>query len=166
LILSEKMWRWLGAVNYPQHYDMHKQFSDIIHKAIDKGTYVVAEKDAIICEVYVINEEAKRFYEETGNRVSLRVCVTGPMESYLKGIGTTSYKNILLMLAETVRSFAKNSILDSKHVKTEVIALDEPSSGFQDITADRETLLEVLEKAFDFDDATKHIHLHSPLRVL
>lgn len=156
----------LDVVNYPQHYDMHKQFTDIIHKAMDKGTYVVDEKDVVIPEVYVIKDEAKRLSEETGSKVSLRVCITGPMELYLKEIGTAPYRDVLLMFAETVNLFAKNSVLNSKYVKTEVIALDEPSFGFRDVTTDRDTLLDVLEKAFDFKGVKKHIHLHSPSRVL
>lgn len=155
----------LDIINYPQHYGMHKQFTDVIHKAMEKGTYVVDKKDAIIPEVYVIKQEAKRLYQQTGGKLSLRVCVTGPMELYLKEIGTTLYKDILLMFAETVRLFAKNSILNSKYVETEVIALDEPSFGFHDIHADRDTFVDVLEKALDFPRVTKHIHLHSPLRV-
>lgn len=155
----------LDIVNYPQHYDMHKQFTDVIHTAMDKGTYMVDEKDAVIPEVYVIREEAKRLYEETGSKLSLRVCVTGPLELYLKEIGTTPYKDVLLMFAETVRLFAENSILNSKYVKTEVAALDEPSFGFQDVTADRDMILDVLEKAFDFKGVIKHVHLHSPSRV-
>jgi 5-methyltetrahydropteroyltriglutamate--homocysteine methyltransferase len=155
----------LDAVNYPQHYDMHWQFADVIHKAMDKGTYVVDEKQAIMPEVHVINDEAKRICEETRKKVLLRVCVTGPMELYLKEVGTTPYKDILLMFAETVKRFAKNAVLNSKYVKTEVVSLDEPSFGFQDISADKDTILDVLEKAFDFNGVTKQIHLHSSSRV-
>jgi len=161
----KKLETGLDVVNYPQHYDMHKQFTDAIHKAMDKGTYIVNEKDAVIPEVHVIKNEAKRLYEETGSRVPLRVCVTGPLELYLKEVGTTLYRDILLMLAETVRLFARHSILNSKHVKTELVALDEPSFGFQDVTVDRETLLDVLEKALDFKGVVKHVHLHSLSRV-
>jgi 5-methyltetrahydropteroyltriglutamate--homocysteine methyltransferase len=144
---------------------MHEQFTEAIYSAMDKGTYVVDEKVAIIPEVRVIEQEAKRLSEKTGKKVLLRVCVTGPMELYLKMIGTVSYRDILLMFAETVRRFAKNSILDSKYVKTEVVSLDEPSFGFQDISADRNTILDVLEKAFDFSGAVKQVHLHSASRI-
>ncbi len=162
---SRKCDSGLDVINYPQHYDMHKQFLDVIRKAMDKGTYLVGEGDAVIPEVHVIRDEAKRFYEEKGNRVLLRVCVTGPMELYLSEIGTTHYMDVLFMFAKTVRSFARNSILNSKYVKTEAIALDEPSFGFQNVDAERDTLIEVLEKAFDFKGVQKHIHLHSPSRV-
>lgn len=155
----------LDVVSYPQHYDMHMQFIETIHKAMDKGSYIVDEKHAIIPEVYVINQEAKRLAEETGRRISLRVCITGPMELYLKEIGTTAFTDVLLMFAESVKRFAKNSILNSKHIKTEVVSLDEPSFGFQNISADRDVILDVLEKAFDFSGAKKQIHLHSSSSV-
>ena len=155
----------LDVVNYPQHYDMHKQFIDIIRKAMEKGTYVVDERDAIIPEVHVIKEEAKRFYERKGNKVLLRVCITGPMELYLSEIGTTPYKDVLFMFAENIRHFAQKAMLNSKYIKTEVIVVDEPSFGFQDIDAKKEVLIEVLEKALDFNGVQKHIHLHSPSRV-
>ncbi len=161
----KKLYVGLDVVNYPQHYEMNSQFTDVIHRAMHKGTYIVDEKHAIIPELRVINEEAGRLYEESGKKALLRVCVTGPIELYLKEVGTTAYKDVLLMFAETVRRFAKNSILNSKYVKTEVVSLDEPSFGFQDVSADKDTILDILEKAFDFACATKQIHLHSPSRV-
>ncbi|MGQ9529861.1 MAG: hypothetical protein ACUVTC_00335 [Candidatus Bathycorpusculaceae bacterium] len=162
---KKKLETGLDVVNYPQHYDMHKQFTEVIQQAMSKGTYVVEEKVAIIPEVHIIKEEAESLAKEFGRKISLRVCVTGPMELYLKEVGTTPYEDILLMFAETVKRFAKNSILNSKYVKTEVVSLDEPSFGFQDITTERDTLLEVLEKAFDFNSVIKQIHIHSPSRV-
>jgi 5-methyltetrahydropteroyltriglutamate--homocysteine methyltransferase len=155
----------LDVVNYPQHYDMYRQFAEPIHGVMKEGTYVVDEKQAFIPEMHVINEAAKGLSEELDRRVMLRVCITGPMELYLKEVGTVPYKDILLMFAETVRRFAGNSILNSKYVKTEVVSLDEPSFGFQGISADRDTVLEVLENAFDFKGVTKQIHLHSSSRV-
>jgi 5-methyltetrahydropteroyltriglutamate--homocysteine methyltransferase len=162
---KKKLETGLDIVNYPQHYDMHKQFTETIQEATNKGTYVVEEKGAIIPEVSIIREEAERLSKEIGKKIPLRVCITGPMELYLKMIGKIPYKDILLMFAETVRRFAKNSILNSKYVKTEVVSLDEPSFGFQEVTADKETILEVLEKAFDFSGVVKQIHLHSSSRV-
>lgn len=155
----------LDVINYPQHYDMYRQFAEPIHGAMKEGTYVVDEKQAFIPEMHVINEAGRGLSEELGRRVMLRACITGPMELYLKEVGTVPYKDILLMFAETVKRFAGNSILNSKHVKTEAVSLDEPSFGFQDISADRDTVLEVLENAFDFEGVTKQIHLHSSSRV-
>lgn len=155
----------LDVVSYPQHYDMHRQFTDLIYEAMDEGTYLVRKERAVIPEVRVIDKEAKRLCEKSGKKLSLRVCVTGPMELYLKVIGPTSYSDAAFMFAETVRRFAENSILNSKYVRTDVVSLDEPSFGFQDISVDREVILQVLEKAFGFAGATKQIHLHSSSRI-
>jgi len=161
----KKLATGLDIVNYPQHYDMHKQFANLIRSAMNEGTYVIAEKNAIIPEILVIKEEAKILYEETGKQILLRACVTGPFELYLREIGTVPYKEVLLMFAETVQRFAKNSILNSKYVKTEIVSLDEPSFGFQETSANHELILEVFEKAFNFKNVTKQIHLHSPSRI-
>jgi 5-methyltetrahydropteroyltriglutamate--homocysteine methyltransferase len=155
----------LDIVNYPQHYDMHSQLADMLRQAMDRGTYLIDENEAFLPEVCVIKEEAKRFREETGKKVQLRVCILGPMELYLREIGTVAYNDVLMMFAENVKRFAKNSILNSEHIKTAVVSLDEPSFGFREISADRETIIHVLEKAFDFDGAVKQIHLHSPSRI-
>ncbi|MEM2546897.1 MAG: hypothetical protein QXM37_04620 [Candidatus Bathyarchaeia archaeon] len=163
----KKLKTGLDVVNYPQHYDIHRQFAEPIRKAMEKGTYIVEEKDSIIPEVHVINEEAKRIYESLGKKIALRVCVTGPLELYLKEVGTTLYKDVLFMFAETVKRFAKNSVLNSKYVRTEVVSLDEPSLGFHEISADMDIIVEVLEKALNFNgDVQKHIHMHSPARIM
>ncbi len=155
----------LDIVNYPQHYDMHKQVADVISNVMERGTYLVDEDDAVLPEVHVINGEARRLCEEFGKRISLRVCIAGPLELYLRMVGTVVYEDVLLMFAETVKRFAKKSILDSKYVKTEVVCLDEPSLGFQELSADRDVIIDVLDKAFNFTGATKQIHLHSSLKA-
>ena len=155
----------LDVVNYPQHYDMYGQLTDVISSAMEKGTYVVDREDAFIPEVLVIEKEAKRLCEEFGKKILLRVCVAGPLELYLKLVGTVPYRDVLLMLGETVKRFAENSILDSKYVKTEVVSLDEPSLGFLSVSADADVITDVFERAFSFGGAVKQIHLHSSLKV-
>jgi 5-methyltetrahydropteroyltriglutamate--homocysteine methyltransferase len=155
----------LDVVSYPQHYDMHRQVTDVVASAMERGTYVVDGNDAIIPEVWVLNGEARRLYEQFGRRVPLRVCVAGPLELYLKVVGTVCYEDVLLMFAETVRRFAEKSILNSKYVRTEVVCLDEPSFGFLDVSARGDVVVDVLEKAFSFNGVTKQVHLHSSLKM-
>jgi len=162
---KKKIEAGLDVVNYPQHYDMRRQLSDELAKSMSKGTYLVEEKRAVLPEMDVINAEAKKLHEELGGEIQLRVCILGPIELYLKEIGTIAYKDILSMFAENVKRFAKNSTLNSKYVKTAVISLDEPSFGFQDISCDRDGILDVFEKAFDFRGVTRQIHLHSSTRI-
>lgn len=155
----------LDVVNYPQQYDGMRQVSDVIHLAMAKGTFVVDENQAILPEVHLISEEAKALAEETGQKVLLRVSLFGPMEQYLKEIGTVAYRDVLDGFAETIRRFAKNSVLDLKYIKTAVVSIDEPSFGFTNIAAGSDVLGAVLEKAFNFQGAVRQIHLHSSLRL-
>jgi len=133
---------------------------------MNQGTYLINQESAVLTEVRVISEEARRLYERIGKKAKLRVCIIGPLELYLKEIGSVVHRDILEMLAENVRRFAQNSILNTKYVQTVAVSLDEPSFGFQDLTADRETLQDTLERAFGFIGATKQIHLHSTSRII
>jgi 5-methyltetrahydropteroyltriglutamate--homocysteine methyltransferase len=155
----------LDVVNYPQQYDGVRQVGDVIHVAMNTGSFLVEEKNAILPEVHVISEEAQSLSEEFGKKILLRVSLFGPMEQYLKEVGAVPYSDVLDNFAETIRRFAKNSVLDTKHVKTEVVSLDEPSFGFMNIGASKDVLCGVLEKAFDFQGAVRQIHLHSAARL-
>ncbi|MCW4019291.1 MAG: hypothetical protein NWF00_11540 [Candidatus Bathyarchaeota archaeon] len=161
----KKLQTGLDVVNYPQHYDGIKQVGDLLHKAMDKGTFVVDDKDAFLPEVRVISQEAKVLSEEFGKKILLRVSLFGPMEQYLKEIGTTPYTDVLDGFAETIRRFAKNSVIDTKYLKTEAVCIDEPSFGFLNIDAEKDVIQETLEKALDFQGAARQIHLHSSVRL-
>jgi hypothetical protein len=57
------------------------------------------------------------------------------MELYLKEVGTAAYLDVLEGFGETIRRFAKNSILNNQYIKTEVVSIDEPSFGYLNINA-------------------------------
>ncbi len=162
---KRKIYTGMDVVNYPQQYDGIRQVSDVVHGAMERGTFLVEQEQAFLPEVRLISENAKALSEEFRKRIPLRVSLFGPMEQYIKEIGTVFYSDILDNFAETIRRFAKDSILNLKHVKTEVISIDEPSFGFLDITAGRDVICGILEKAFDFQGVVKQIHLHSPSRL-
>lgn len=161
---KKKLFSGLDVVTYPQQYDGTKQVGDCIHIAMNSGSFQVEDKEAFLPEVYVIKEEAKNLSEKFG-KIMLRISLFGPMEQYLKEIGTVPYKDVLENFAETVKHFAKNSVLNTKYVKTNVVSLDEPSYGFMNIAAGTDVLSDVLEKAFSFQGAVRQIHLHSATRV-
>jgi len=154
----------LDVVTYPQQYDGIKQVGDAIHIAMNAGSFLVEDKEAFLPEVYVIKEEAKNLSEEFG-KILLRISLFGPMEQYLKEIGTVPYSDVLENFAETIKRFAKNSVLNTKYVKTDVVSIDEPSYGFMNIAAGTDVLSDVLEKAFSFQGAVRQIHLHSATRL-
>jgi 5-methyltetrahydropteroyltriglutamate--homocysteine methyltransferase len=132
---------------------------------MEKGTFVVDEKDAFLPEVRAIESQAKSLSEEYGKKILLRVCMFGPMEQYLVEVGKNPYQDVLDPLAETIRRFAKNSILNNKYIETKVVSIDEPSFGLNNIQASPDVICGVLEKAFDFKGATRQIHLHSAAGV-
>ncbi len=162
---KKKLATGLDVVNYPQQYDGMRQISDAIHIAMAKGSFIVEEKQAILPEVYLINERARNLSEEFGKKIMLRVSLFGPLEHYLKEIGRSPYSDVLESFAETIRRFARNSILNSRYIETKVVSLDEPSFGFLSITAGNDLIHDVLEKAFDFQGAVRQIHLHSTSRL-
>ncbi len=161
----KKLQTGLDVVNYPQQYDGMRQIADAVHSAMEKGGFLVDEKEAFLPEVRLISDEAKSLSEEFGGKIRLRVSIFGPLEHYLKEIGTVVYEDILDSYTETIRRFAKNSILDNNYVETEVVSIDEPSYGFLNVDATREKLTKVLEKAFDFNGAVRQVHLHSSSRL-
>lgn len=155
----------LDVTSYPQQYDGMRQVNEVIHAAMEKGTFAVEDREAFLPEVELIRAEAMRISEQIGGKIRLRVCLFGPMEHYLKEIGTVAYDDVLDAFAETIRRFARNAVLNEKRIRTEVVSIDEPSFGFLDVVADREKLIKVLDKTFDFGGTVKQIHLHSPSRL-
>jgi 5-methyltetrahydropteroyltriglutamate--homocysteine methyltransferase len=161
----KKLATGLDVANFPQLYDGIKQVGDVLHKAMENGSFLVDEKTAVLPEVHLINQQAKALSEEFGKKIQLRVSIFGPLEQYLHEVGNTPYPDVLDALAGTIRRFAQNAILNSKYIQTTVVSIDEPSFGFNNIQAAPELLCEVLEKAFDFQGATRQIHLHSAAGV-
>ena len=161
----KKLASGLDVANFPQQYDGLKQVGDVLHAAMAEGTFVVEEKNAVFPEVYLLNQWAKELSEEFGKKISLRVSVFGPLEQYLHEIGNTLYQDVLDGLAETIRRFAKNNVLNNKYIETRVVSIDEPSFGYNNIQAPSDVICGVLEKAFDFHGAVRQIHLHSAAGV-
>jgi 5-methyltetrahydropteroyltriglutamate--homocysteine methyltransferase len=158
---EKKLASGLDVVNFPQQYDGIKQVSDALHVAMEKGSFLVEEKNAVLPEVHLINQEAKALSEKFDKKIQLRVSIFGPLEQYLHEIGKTPYRDVLDELAETIRRFAKNSIFDNKYIETKVVSIDEPSFGFNNIQATPDVICEILEKTFEFQGAVRQIHLHS-----
>jgi len=157
---KQKLDTGLDVVNFPQAFSGLRQVGDAIHNAMQQGSFVVDEKNAFLPEVYVLNREAKRLSEEYGKKILLRVSIFGPLEQYLHEVGATAYPDVLEGFAQTINRFAKNSVLNSKYIQTQVVSIDEPSLGHSPFTGTPELLRKTLEKAYDFSCPVKQIHLH------
>jgi 5-methyltetrahydropteroyltriglutamate--homocysteine methyltransferase len=157
---KKKLASGLDVVNFPQAFSGLRQVGDAIHTAMEKGSFVVDEKQAFLPEVYVINKEAKRLSEEFEKKIALRISIFGPLEQYLHEIGATAYPDVLDGFAKTINLFAKSCILNNKYIETKVISIDEPSYGHSPFTGTPDLIRDTLEKAYNFQGPTRQIHLH------
>ena len=118
---------------YPQFRDMIGQFLDIIKEEKNcYEPYVLKEENANILELEIIEEVAKKYKEETGKTLEVRVCVAGPTDLYLQAFGATDYVDAYNILAMDIENFVKQAFKTAKNFKIKVIALDEPSLGIND----------------------------------
>ncbi|MBI5254003.1 MAG: hypothetical protein HY930_06390 [Euryarchaeota archaeon] len=149
----------LDVINYPQHYDMHRQFLDAIMQH-QVEPFLIDSNYAVIPELFVAQEEAKKF--EKG-KLKLKVCVTGAIELYTRTtFGYYVYEEVLQNLARSVNSFLRNAILSTKYVETSVVSIDEPSLGFADLlNVEEDALIKALEKSVEGIAAEVQIHLHT-----
>jgi 5-methyltetrahydropteroyltriglutamate--homocysteine methyltransferase len=160
--LKFKVASGIDVVNYPQHYDMHRQFLDLIER-YQREPFLINEKHAVIPELQVVQKEAKKYFEEKGEKLKIKVCVTGSIELYLKtSFGFYIYEEILDNIAKSVNSFLKNSTINSKYAETFVVAIDEPSLGFVDLlNIEEDALISALERSVASISAPVQIHLHT-----
>ena len=154
---------------YPQYRDMIGQFLDIIKD--EKNCYepfVLKEENAKILELEIIDEIAKRYKNETGNTLGVRVCVAGPTDLYLQAFGETAYADAYHILALDLENFIKQAFKAAKNFEIKVIALDEPSLGINDrIQLSDSHIISALTLVSTYarkQGADVEIHLHSPLK--
>lgn len=152
----------LDVVNYPQLFDMHDQFMVPI-KEYETDPFRIDPAEALVPEVRITEMEARRWHEETGERVKLKACVTGPIELYLRTkFGFTVYEDAISALADSVNAFLQSCMVDTPYMKTEVVAIDEPSLGYVDLfNATDADLVTVLDRATRGLDCDVQVHLHS-----
>lgn len=154
---------------YPQFRDMIGQFLDIIKNEKNcYEPYVVKEENAKILELEIIDEVAKRYREETGKTLEVRVCVAGPTDLYLQAFGATAFADAYHVMALDIENFIKQAFKTAKNFKIRVIALDEPSLGMNDrIQFSDSDIISALTLASTYarkQGADVEIHLHSPLK--
>jgi len=156
-----KMEAGVEIINYPQHIDMYTQFLKPLND-YKEDSFLISSDKAIIPEVEIINHFAKEIYEQTNKPIRLKVCVTGPIELYIRERGFTIYKDMALKYATSVNRFLKNSMIDNKYFKTETVSIDEPSFGYTDlVNTNEDELTEIFDKSLDGIDVDNLIHLHT-----
>ena len=150
---------------YPQFQDMNQQFLGIINDpASAEAPFLVKEDCADIIELQLLEPVAKEYFEANGERLRVRVCITGAIELYLKQFGGTEYSDILELFARSVDRFVKRALDMKSSFDVALISIDEPSIGINpDIMFDDDEIIRALDLSAKSSDVDTQIHLHSPL---
>lgn len=163
---KKKIESGLDIITYPQFIDMCTQFLKPIED-YEQEPFLIEPSKAKVIEVQLLRDFAANYFEETGSKVKLKVCVTGPLELYQRKIGFAVYKDMAINLAKSVGDFIKSSIVNEKYMETAVISVDEPSIGLVDFTQiSRDDITDILNHCFRaFNNSgglfDSQIHLHS-----
>jgi len=151
----------LEIINYPQIMDMRVQFLKPIADYETEPNLIDPEK-AYMPEMFVFEEFAKEYYNQNGESLQAKVCITGPIELYIKKHNFTIYPDLALNFAKSINSFLKNSIINNKYVQTTVVSIDEPSFGYVDLfNVSHDDLIKIFDKSLEGIDTVNQIHLHS-----
>lgn len=166
--MRQKIDAGVDVPTYPQFQDMTQQFLEIINdESMTEEPMLVRRENAKIKELEALEDIGAEYSKKTGSVLDIRICVTGPIELYIKQFGGTSYKDVLDVLATNIDRFIANSIDNAKNFRITTVSIDEPSIGINSqIMFSDDDIIDALEKASK--TATYHkidteIHLHSPL---
>lgn len=163
-IMDAKLSAGIDIPNYPQIRDMIESFYTLIEDHSEtEDPFVILKDKAVIPEVDAVKEYAKRYFEERGEALNLRVCVTGPLDLYVRKLGTQVEGDLLKNLGKSVARFLENIKLDEKCIKTRVVSIDEPSLGLNpNIVFEKDDLIKAWDHAAKpVKDLDIQVHLHS-----
>jgi len=143
-------------------------FLEIINDESAQEEPLIVRKDrARIMELSAMEDVGAQYLKKTGQKLNIRLCVTGPIELYLKQFGGTAYQDVLNAFATSIDRFVSNSIDNAKQFRIAVISIDEPSIGInpQIMFSDGDMIeaLTLATKTSGLNKIDTEIHLHSPL---
>jgi len=164
--LRQKLEAGVQVPTYPQFQDMITQFTEpLMDSTRTEAPLLLKEGEAKLHELAALEEFAAQYTERTGERLQLRICVTGPIELYYKLFPPPVYTDVLANIARSVGRFIKRAVEEAKQFDVVCASLDEPSMGL-DPRIDEEGVVAALELAAEYASrkgVDTQIHLHSPL---
>ncbi len=166
--MQQKIDAGVEVPTYPQFRDMNQMFLDIINdESASEEPLVVREERARIMELSVLEDVGAEYAKRIGKKLNVRVCVTGPIELYLKQFGATGYKDILNAFAKSTDRFISNAIAGTRQLNVATVSIDEPSIGINPQIMFRDSdiieALTIASKTSGSKNIDTEIHLHSPL---
>ncbi|MFW9982043.1 MAG: hypothetical protein ACFFE3_09040 [Candidatus Thorarchaeota archaeon] len=117
--------------------DMSKTDSQTLAAAIAVGKAPLSSEGTIFPEVTALQDGAKQICEELGvERISFKICITGPLElslslQRLADFPRTYDEKLMEFLTDVVKGYVSSAIVNSKHLTTEIVTMDEPTIGFE-----------------------------------
>jgi 5-methyltetrahydropteroyltriglutamate--homocysteine methyltransferase len=164
--LQQKLEAGVQVPTYPQFQDMITQFTEpLLDSTRTEAPLLIKEGEAKLHELAALEEFAAQYAEQTGERLQLRICVTGPIELYYKLFPPPVYTDVLANIARSIGRFVKRAVEEAKQFEVVCVSLDEPSMGL-DPRIDEEGVVAALELASEYASQRGidvQIHLHSPL---
>jgi 5-methyltetrahydropteroyltriglutamate--homocysteine methyltransferase len=140
---------------------MYKQFLKPMADYEIEPNLINVEK-AFIPEMFAIEKFAKEHYERVQKQLKVKICVTGPIELYIRKIDFTVYLDMAYNFAKSVNAFIKNSLYNTKYLKTAIVSIDEPSFGYVDVVnVNDDDIIGIFDKCLEGVDVTSQIHLHT-----
>ncbi|MCK4475134.1 MAG: methionine synthase [Methanophagales archaeon] len=171
--IKDAMWQKINAgvevPNYPQFQNMISQFLEpIMDDERTEAPLLIREEEAKMVEMDALEEMAEEYMEKKGEKLKLRICVTGPIELYYNQFPPPVYIDVLSNLAKSVGRFIKHAIEEAKgnrNYEVKCASIDEPSMGL-DPRIEEEGIITALELASEYafrKGIDTQIHLHSPI---
>jgi len=164
--LQQKLNAGVEVPTYPQFQNMITQFSEpIMNDDRTEAPLLIKEAEAKIHELAALENVAVDYKKLKGERLKLRICVTGPIELYYKLFPPPVYTDVLSNIATSVGRFIKLAVEEAKNYDVVCASIDEPSMGL-DPRIDEEGIITALELASEYAyraGVDTQIHLHSPI---
>jgi len=169
-LLQDALWQKLNAgvevPTYPQFQNMITQFSEpIMDEDRTEAPLLIKDAEAKIHELAALEPVAVEYKEHTGEKLKLRICVTGPIELYYKLFPPPVYTDVLSNIATSVGRFIKLAVESARNYDVVCASIDEPSMGL-DPRIEEDGIITALELASEYAHQTgidTQIHLHSPI---
>ena len=162
-IMELKLNSGIMCPTYPQLQDMIESFGLCNKHPVKGEPWVIKDEFARIPEVELVD----RFARENNKKIDLRVCVTGPLELYLKNFGNNVEPDLLENIGLSVSKFIKNIKQNLKNINLKVVCIDEPTLGLNpNIVFPKENLINAWDKSINVArDCDFHMHLHSATEI-
>jgi len=171
--LIDKLRVGIDIPNYPQYRNMIDMFIEMIGGIEKVGSrYIMFDKlmmrETEIPEVRIIRERIKDIYDIIGERVKIKICLTGPYT--LSSVFMNRSPELIKSLSDIIARITAENIFKVRYGEIGLITLDEPVFGFLDDSLieykseGREALLNGWEKIFRValsHDVSTSIHLHN-----